>query len=42
MSEEDQQRAIAEAFQKWTGACGALTFTQTTDYVFTDFKIRLE
>ena len=42
MSEGDLQSDIAEAFQKWTGACGVLTFTQTTDSSNPDFKIRLE
>ena len=27
MSETDQQDAIAEAFQKWKGACNVLSFT---------------
>ena len=40
MSESDQQSAIAEAFQKWTSACNALSFTQTTDSSNPDFKIR--
>ena len=40
LSEGDQQRAIAQAFQKWKGACNALTFTQTNDPSSPDFKIR--
>ena len=40
MTESDEQSAIAEAFQKWTSACNALSFTQTTDSSNPDFKIR--
>ena len=40
MLESEQQSAIAEAFQKWTTACNALSFTQTTDSSNPDFKIR--
>ena len=42
MTSADQQSAIVEAFQKWTGACNALSFTQTTDSSNPDFKIRLD
>ena len=42
LSESDQQKAIADAFAKWKGACSALSFTQTTDAGNTDFDIRLE
>ena len=42
LSESDQQRAVADAFAKWKGACGALSFTQTSDAGNTDFDIRLE
>ena len=42
LSEADQQRAISEAFQKWRGACNALSFSQTFNPANPDFKIRLE
>ena len=42
LSESDQQRAIADAFAKWKGACNVLSFTQTTDPNDTDFDIRLK
>ena len=42
MTAADQQSAIAEAFQKWAGACSALSFTQTSDPSNPDFKIRLD
>ena len=42
LSQSDQQRAVRDAFAKWSGACNALSFTQTTDAGNTDFDIRLE
>ena len=42
VSSADQQRAISDAFQKWTDACNVLSCTQTNDPSSPDFKIRLD
>ena len=42
LSESDQQRAIADAFQRWKDACNVLSFSRTTNPSNPDFKIRLQ